>query len=228
MYSELPYEVKAQVLQLVADNVAALSSECIGADSPMFGVVHARTHERVGHTLTIVGYPPRDVMGARAEIIIAIDEDAGNGRLAGFLLYKTRAGSPSGCSISYAATREEYRRQGVLRSMMDELASHFSSIGLSCRIETVPVYERLGFYVVKPEGTLVAMENAQLPGSGWDMGNEYYEATKSVQRAKAALRKTFGKNTRLEWAKFDAVQKQEAQRVLEYVQHRLESMPEQA
>lgn len=193
----VPYQVIGNILQLARANASNLSRFPVEADSPLIGIAEAEVHEKLGSALVFVENPPLLDLGGEhirgvSEVIIAVDETVDNGRLAGFLQYKPRLPVCDSVSIGYAAVAEAYRRQGVLRQMMAEMLKHYPAAGLDCDLELVPLYERLGFYVVGKEGFHVAMENAPLSGKNWAMTLDELSSRESVIRAKDEVWKRLG------------------------------------
>lgn len=61
------------------------------------------------------------------------------------------------CGVNYCVVSEAHRNTGLARGMFDEIKQRFQSIGLSCPIGKVQIYEKLNFRVVSADGVQVAM-----------------------------------------------------------------------
>jgi hypothetical protein len=137
----------------------------------------------------------------------------------GFMIFTTRVqGDPRVAGLNYAAVVEQDRRKGVLREMMATLQSYYPIVALTCSIENVQVYERLGFYPTGASGTHVSMESAPLPQakqcvSIWMRSRRLC----SARERKQAIRDRFGAQESEQYAAFTAIQRGEANRVREYL-----------
>ena len=77
-------------------------------------------------------------------IHILVTEDM-QGYILGYILYHKSIDAPTDVSIISTIVSEEYRNQGILRNMLDNLKQRYKSIFLSCFVSKVDIYEKLGF-----------------------------------------------------------------------------------
>lgn len=228
----VPYHVMGHILQLARNNASKLSRFPVDANSPLIGIAEAEVHEKLGSALAFVETPPLLDLGGEhirgvSEVIIAVDETVGDGRLAGFLQYKPRLPLCDSASIGYAAVPEAYRRQGILRMMMAELLKHYPAVGLDCDLDLVPLYERLGFYVVGPEGFHVAMQTAPLSGKNWTMTLDELSSRESVVRAKNEVWERLGNvKAKAAFRQRTEMEKAAEARVAEFLASRKVAVPE--
>lgn len=64
-------------------------------------------------------------------------------------------------SISYMAVKEEFRKQGVMRGMIDFILREKKSVGLSCTIENVDIFKSVGFSPSSPTGAQIGMQKGE-------------------------------------------------------------------
>jgi len=86
--------------------------------------------------------------GLCVEALVA--KEVSTNDVVGFAIALSAPGSTD-CGLNYAAVRKDFRRQGVLRVMLESIKSKYSFIGLSCHPDKVPYYEALGF---RADGTV--------------------------------------------------------------------------
>lgn len=92
------------------------------------------------------------------EILLAKD---GHNEIIGFAIHIKA--QEEHCGLSYCAVAQSHRNQGIFRAMIDDIKSRFTSIGLTCHLGSVPLYERLGF-------TVYGQDDAQIE-MGWGAYN---------------------------------------------------------
>ncbi|EPG9350371.1 hypothetical protein ACKU3Z_031470 [Pseudomonas aeruginosa] len=202
------------VMTLANENLVSLSKQILTEDSPIFGLARAMLLQEIGGYLDGIGQ-----QGIPFHLIAAVQEGSDGHRLVGFMIFTTRVqGDPRVAGLNYAAVVEQDRRKGVLREMMATLQSYYPIVALTCSIENVQVYERLGFYPTGARGTHVTMESAPLPpGQTMCVDMDEIEASLQCQREKQAIRDRFGAQESEQYAAFTAIQRGEANRVREYL-----------
>ncbi|MEA8593042.1 hypothetical protein PZT57_30815 [Pseudomonas aeruginosa] len=210
----IPDGVFNAVMALANDNLVSLSKQVLTEDSPIFGLARAMLLQEICRYLDGIGQP-----GIPFHLIAAVQEESAGHRLVGFMVFTTRLqGDPRVAGLNYAAVAEPDRRKGVLRELMATLQSSYPIVALTCSIENVQVYERLGFYPTGARGTHVTMENAPLPpGQTLCVDMDEVEASPQCQREKQAIRDRFGAQEPEQYAAFTAIQRGEAKRVREYL-----------
>jgi GNAT superfamily N-acetyltransferase len=123
------------------------------------------------------------------------------------------------CGLNYAVVHKDYRRQGVLRAMIQEIQSRYKFIGLSCKIDKVPYYEALGFRITGPQNAQVTLSWG-LDKPHADMMILGFDHTNEVQNAKAQFMRLNGAKAQGILRKMDEAQKGQAQKVLAYLEKR--------
>jgi GNAT superfamily N-acetyltransferase len=159
--------------------------------------------------------------GLRIEVVLA--KETATDSVIGFAVVLSSKMSKD-CGLNYTAVHKDYRRQGILRAMLDRVKSRYSSIGLSCHPDKVPYYEALGFRVDGAEFVQVTMgwgedkENAMM--NSFDMNNN-----PEIQRCKQAFVRLNGSKTQAIMKKIAEVQENRMVDVQKYVQSRADGIP---
>lgn len=91
----------------------------------------------------------------RAGAIFA--KDSATGEVIGFAIYLGGKTPPTDCGLNYVVVNQRYRRQGIMKAMLDVIMLKFTFIGLSCNLDKVPYYETLGFRITGTDMMQVAM-----------------------------------------------------------------------
>lgn len=197
----IPDGVFNAALAMADDNLVSLSKQVLTEGSPIFGLARAMLLQEIGRYLDGVGQP-----GIPFHLIAAALEESAGHRLVGFMVFTTRLqGDPSVAGMNYAAVAEPDRRKGVLREMMATLKSSYPIVALTCSIENVQLYERLGFYPTGARGTHITMENAPLPpGQTMCVDMDEVEASPLCQREKQAIRDRYGAQEPEQYAAYSA------------------------
>jgi len=128
-------ERREDVLDLVAQNVTALSMIHPPVDHPRFGAYCAALHMEI--------YSYLDMDGPHRMELVTVYVD---GVMAGFTLCGLPLnGTLSECGIYYTAVKKELRGNGLMSLMMKDIIERYTSAALSCDVALVPLYERFGF-----------------------------------------------------------------------------------
>lgn len=77
--------------------------------------------------------------------------------LVGFLVFTQAVNCADACGANYICVAQEYRKQGIMTQMLDLLKVKYPHIALSCVVDKVPMYEKLGFSIKCGQGAQVAM-----------------------------------------------------------------------
>ncbi|ROO06996.1 hypothetical protein BK675_15985 [Pseudomonas fluorescens] len=137
----------AAVLELVAENVTALSMSRPPKTHPLFEGFKSMLVEEVRTYITRRDLPQIELLTA----------SAGDGKIVGFLLFGLVQTEVQECNIYYTAVQKQFRRQGIMGNMMQLILEISPAVGLSCDIAMVPVYKRYGFRIVTGRETQVVM-----------------------------------------------------------------------
>jgi GNAT superfamily N-acetyltransferase len=135
------------ILELVGENVTSLSMSSPPKSHPLFDGYKTMLVEEVRTYITRHDLPQIEVLTASSE----------DGSIIGFLLFGLVETNVLECNIYYTAVRNQFRRQGVMRQMMQMVLDISPALGLSCDIALVPVYKRYGFRPVDARETQIVM-----------------------------------------------------------------------
>lgn len=140
-------KICASILELVGENVTSLSMSSPPKSHPLFDGYKTMLVEEVRTYITRYDLPQIEVLTASSE----------DGSIIGFLLFGLVETNVLECNIYYTAVRNQFRRQGVMRQMMQIVLDISPALGLSCDIALVPVYKRYGFRPVDARETQIVM-----------------------------------------------------------------------
>ncbi|MPQ69386.1 hypothetical protein [Pseudomonas sp. MWU12-2323] len=169
----VPPSLSSAISALAQANIGPLSQYPVPPEHPIYPVVEAEVMAKLHFELNYMATPPVIKLdGGRSEkgitcLVVAMHEANGAAELAGFILFKPRLPLCDSASISYAVVAEKYRRQGLLRGMIQNIKLDYPSIGLDCDSGLVPLWEALGFEVFGQDGGHIAMQSAPLSGKNW-------------------------------------------------------------
>lgn len=114
-------------------------------------------------------------------------KDAATGDVIGFSIYLGGI-IPTDCGLNYVVVDKRYRRQGIMKAMLDVVMKKFTFIGLSCNVDKVPYYESLGFRITGADMVQVAMSwgvnkpHGTMTVLGFDKSVPILAATESFMR----------------------------------------------
>jgi GNAT superfamily N-acetyltransferase len=141
-----------QIIELVAANLTELSMQGIQPSNPLYEVYSWGLSAEIAQYLHGIGQRP-DVP---VELIVAYDDDNPE-QVLGFVLYLPLASNPEACGITYMAVHQSHRQRGLGSTMMREVIRRYPHVALTCFVNKVPFYERLGFQVLSSKDTQVSM-----------------------------------------------------------------------
>ncbi|MGY2315440.1 GNAT family N-acetyltransferase [Pseudomonas sp. SDO5522_S412] len=84
-------------------------------------------------------------------------KDRATEEIIGFAIYLGGKTPPTDCGLNYVVVDQRYRRQGIMKAMLDVIMQKFTFIGLSCNVDKVPYYEALGFRITGSDMMQVGM-----------------------------------------------------------------------
>jgi ribosomal protein S18 acetylase RimI-like enzyme len=157
---DIPKGIEMQVAKLAFDYADDLSMNGFKSGQPLFGLDQAMVVIEMGTLMSNMGVPG----GTNGGLIYAHDQ-ADSQRVIGFLLYMPLDGVVGECGINYMAVHHEHRRAGVATKLLSELNSSFRQSTLTCQIELVPMYEKLGYKVIGSRDSHVSMTNGVEPST---------------------------------------------------------------
>lgn len=200
-------------VQLAKDNYIDLIHKHLEVDGPTSDMCQTQVEVEVRTYLTEA---IAQHYGLRMTVVLAKDE--AQGTVIGFAI--ALAGQlQTDCGLNYAVVHQDYRRQGVLRAMLDEIKARYQFIGLNSKIDKVPYYESLGFRITGPETTQVAMS--------WGLNKPHAEmlaldfsGVEEIRSKVDAFERYHGPNSRQIWVKLNDMQNEQERKVLDYVSKR--------
>jgi GNAT superfamily N-acetyltransferase len=152
-YSNTPPEhIWMQIVSLAAENFTDISMYGTPPSNPLFPIHQAALALEISMYIRAMGSSPERPVG----LFVATAQDDPN-LVIGFLKYLPLKDMPEACGITYMAVRQEKRRRGVARALMGELLALHPHTELTCFVEKVPLYEKLGFRVIGHRDTQVRM-----------------------------------------------------------------------
>ena len=152
--------LKSQVLQMVVDYFSDLSNTGLQPSNPLYNLYQYGLGFEVHLYLEALG-------GTRlpVELLLACDDDDPQ-RLAGFALCLPIEGEPRACAVAWMAVRQDVRRRGIGRALLEALHARFERLELACAQARVPCFEALGFSVAGVRETQVVMVSGAPSGDG--------------------------------------------------------------
>ncbi|MDR0278904.1 MAG: GNAT family N-acetyltransferase [Paucimonas sp.] len=151
-YLTAPEEpLHSQLMQLVVDTFSDLSATALPPSNPLYNLYQYGLGFEVHLYLQALG-------GTRLPVgLVLACEDEDPQRLAGFALYLPIEGEPQSCALAYMAVRQDLRRRGIGRALLDDVRQRHPRIELACGQNRVPCFEALGLKVVGARGPQVLM-----------------------------------------------------------------------
>jgi len=155
--------------QFIVDQVIALAAECtpqlsmsgITPSNALYPIYELTLAAEVGIYLECMD-PDAE---ARSELIVAMSHHSPS-EVAGFVHYLPLKDSKDACGITYIAVAKHVRHNGVASTLIEELRKAYPNVGLSCSIEKVDVFKKLGFNVVGSNQNHVEMNTELAPTPG--------------------------------------------------------------
>lgn len=201
-----------EILRLARRNSLELMNRPIKPTHPMFGLTCAWMLSDIRLQLD-----PSTSQKLGSELIAVQNDES---KIVGFLTFTRANNSPTACGINYVCVASKYRRQGLMRSMIDLVKSKYTDIALACFPELVGAYEKLGFVMCEAQGAQVAMRI----GDAYEMNKIKPEILMNEQEVLFESDLLISKNGKKKSIKineiFDAETKIISQRVESFVHNR--------
>lgn len=152
-YTTPPHsDIIDQIVEITMEYVSELSLGGIAPSNPLYSV-----HQTLlGLEMSLYLGSMADSPERKTEVIVAFDE-SDRSKVVGYILYLPLRQTPDACGISYMAVLKNHRNQGVAKAMMEEVLSRYPHAELSCFVEKVPFYQKLGFELIGVRNTQVRM-----------------------------------------------------------------------
>ncbi|MDY7559824.1 GNAT family N-acetyltransferase [Pseudomonas sp. CCC3.2] len=156
-----PEPIKDQILKMVVDYLTDISMVAIAPSNPLYSLYQYG----IGFEVHLYLNAMDGSKGIPVELIVALDvEDTS--KVLGFLLYLPVTDDPDACAVPYMAVCATHRRQGIARSMLQELLGRYPHAELACTAAKVPYFESMGFQVLTARGPQIVMNTRDHGTSG--------------------------------------------------------------
>lgn len=159
----VPEALAQQIIGMACRYTTDLAMDACPSDHPLYPISQIYLQFEIHAYLSAIGQPG----GGNGEVLVAFDDDEYPGLLIGFLLYMPLTGSQAHCGVNYGAVHDGFRGRGVYSALIHHMLQRFPSATLTCFVESVPLYERLGFKVELARSSQVQMYSSPAPD---DMG----------------------------------------------------------
>lgn len=156
--ADVPEALRSQVVIMASHYATDLAMDRCPTDHPHYGMTQALLSIEVDAYVDAIGYT-----GMNGELLVAYDEVNCPGSLLGFLLYMPLSGTTGRCGVNYGAVHEDFRRKGIFTGLMLRMLARYPGASLSCFVESVPLYEHLGFKIELARDTQVQMTTETSP-----------------------------------------------------------------
>lgn len=141
-----------QVIDMAIEYFTELSLSGTPPSSPLYPIHQAVMAVEMGTYLHSMG------LDALRPIKLLVATDSAEPNLVvGFLKYLPLKDFDDACGVTYMAVRNGHRGRGIGRALMAELLKRRPHTELSCYVEKVPFYERMGLQVIGVRDTQVRM-----------------------------------------------------------------------
>ena len=123
-----PEPVNSQILQMVVDNLTDISSVALAPSNLLYNIYQYA----IGFEVHLYLEALNGEKGIAVELVVAMEDET----VVGFCLYLPVKDDPNACGIAFMAVQAGFRRQGVARSMLDEVLAHdgFGSVRVDVRL----------------------------------------------------------------------------------------------
>ena len=146
----LTEDQEMQILELIAENASDISMNVFDKNSGMFPYLQMREIIRTRLYLSRLG-------DAEPRATYLLTTTSAHNQTIGYILYHKAVGEPSDISIISTIVSSQFRNQGILKSMMNILKTEFNTISLSCFVDKVSIYQKLGFEIACQNQTQIGM-----------------------------------------------------------------------
>lgn len=155
----VPEALAQQIIGMSARYTTELATDACPPDHPLYSISQIYLQFEIHAYLSAIGQPS----GGGGQVLVAFDEDEHPGLLIGFLLFMPLTGSQEHCGVNYGAVHEGFRGRGVYSGLIQHMLRLYPSATLTCFVESVPLYERLGFKVDLARSSQVQMITSPSP-----------------------------------------------------------------
>lgn len=191
----IPGDLKKQTTQIALESAADLSAYHLVEDDPFLPFVQTEVTTRLRDDFEKAETPVSDGrITTKTEVVFVIDDSQKPPALAGFATVKPRAPSYETATIVYVAVAKKYRGQGVFRTIMTEILTHYPASAIDCPVSLVPLYEKFGFKVEENYSIHVLMKTGELNGKIYNLELEDMMKMPPLRDALQKLKANLGKD----------------------------------
>lgn len=156
-----PESLKNQVLQMVVDNFADISSVPLLPSNPLYPLYQYV----IGYEVHLYLQAMNDEAEGPVQLLLALD-DEDPARVLGFALYLPSPDDTAACTLPYLAVQAAYRGKGIGRALLQRVLTHRPHLELACVASKVPLFETLGLQVLVAQGSQVLMSSRDYRSNG--------------------------------------------------------------
>lgn len=156
-----PEQITSQVLQLMVNNVTSLHLMQIPRANLQYDLYAWALPCELLLYMERIGVVP----DAPTELLVALDEQNPE-QVIGFCLYLPVPTHPDACGLTYMAVSGSHRRRGIGRALLKRVIDRYPHVELTCAVDTVEFYERVGFRVIDSHLTQVVMNTRSASCTG--------------------------------------------------------------
>jgi GNAT superfamily N-acetyltransferase len=156
-----PESLTNQVLQMVVDNFADISSMPLLPSNPLYPLYQYV----IGYEVHLYLQAMNDEAEGPVQLLLALD-DEDPARVLGFALYLPSPDDTAACTLPYLAVQAEYRGKGIGRALLQRVLMHRPHLELACVASKVPLFEALGLQVMAAQGSQVLMSSRDYRSNG--------------------------------------------------------------
>lgn len=147
-----PQIIGTQVIDMAIEYYTELSLSGTPPSSPLYPVHQAVMAVEMGTYLLSMGIDALRPI----KLLVATDSKSPN-LVVGFLKYLPLKDSDDACGVTYMAVRQGHRGRGIGRALATDLLKRRPHTELSCFVEKVPFYERMGLQMIGVRETQIRM-----------------------------------------------------------------------
>jgi len=156
-----PESFHSQIQQLVIDNLTDISQVALPSGNALYPLYQYG----VGYEVHLYLKAMDGSLGFPVEVVAALDDEDPS-QVVGFALYVPLTNDPAACTLLYLAVREDQRRRGVARAMLQKMLERYPHAELSCVVAKVAYAQAMGFQVLGTRGSHVLMNTRDHASQG--------------------------------------------------------------
>ncbi|MCE4057876.1 GNAT family N-acetyltransferase [Pseudomonas sp. Au-Pse12] len=156
-----PEAIQSQIQQMVVDYITDISAMAITPSNPLYNLYQYGVGFEV-HLYLQAMDGSRDLA---VELVVASDPQAPE-QVQGFVLCLPFQDDAEACAVAYIAVRQDLRRKGIGRQMLEALRARYPHVELACSVAKVECFQALGFQLLGARGPQVLMNTRDHASDG--------------------------------------------------------------